>query len=443
MRIDPLRRPLEGERVLEVQPELKPDSRLDWRRRPRMFNGRSLSDIALSIEQESRAGHLATRGQWMAPGVVSGLEVVVERPPEGPAVLYVNKGYGLTAAGEDIVVPWPLQVKFEELPVYAPPQILDGSAPEGDTASGAASVRRVGDSLTRIREKWAERSQPALLAGFLVAQPVVVETRESPDEDACDDDPSDYAFEDWQLLDGCRLLFCTWPTEVVSLPVPGTQWRNRLAYEVFRLESASGAVGMPWAEVGVPIAMLGFDPAGALLFVDRFSVVRAGGQSRHTARTLPGTGSPVLWQARIQQFAEHLGDPELASLPAGELAGHFRYIPPAGLLPRDALDIGNRVSSFFRPGYQLNAAPVPAEQLDLALIPSAGTQPFDLFTADALEILVPVPQTLFEPGLLLTETVDPEFQQSIQEFSLRRGKVAEPAAERAGQGIGAEQGNQG
>jgi hypothetical protein len=543
MRINPLNRTLKGERILGIQPPLDPHLQLTWRRRLRLFTGRSLSDIGLTIEQDARAGHLAIRGQAMAPGVVGGLEVVLEWERVGETstpYLRIGAGAGIAATGEDVIVPWPVRLAVGDLPVCAPPGVLlpgvaagggdlepdgelgaiggpgdvfgpvsggpidlpgpgdasgpgagpgdagtagagpgDASGPgagagetiEGDLSPepvsggevaggsravmlgrptsagpvlagsgagelavggptvapaaggpGAMEVRRVGPTLSELWDNLGGRPLPdALMAGFLLAQPVTVETREEPRVDVCDD-PSDYAFEDWQRIDGCRFVFYAWPTEWLSLPAPGAQWRNRLAYAVFGMEEDLGLAVPPWAELGVPLAMIGFDGSGSPVFADRFSVVRAGGQPPLMPRPLETGGTPVLWQARMQQFAEHLGDAGQEAEPIEEIAQEFRYLPPAGLLPKEALDIAARRSEFFTPGFNLTAAPVPTEQLDVALGPSAGTQPFDLFTPDVAEVLVPVPQVFYEPRLLQTEQVDAEFQQAIDSFTTRRGR---------------------
>lgn len=432
MKVTPFTRPLKGERILGVQPPLAPDAQITWRRRLHLFTGRSLSDIALTIEQEGRAGHLATRGQRVSAGVVTGLETALEREiTEGGANFYLHfaSGYGMAASGEDIVVPWPLRVALQALPVYAPAALLDAletgaPLPVVGDETGALAVRRIGPSLSEVRVAIGEAPMPQpFLAGVVVAQPATLDVRDEVTSDACDDDPSNYAFEDWQRVDGCRLVFYPWPTEWLALPAPGPQWRNRLANAIFEAEAGLTEPSvLPWAEVGVPLCLVGFDNAWSPLFVDRFSVVRAGGKPRRRRGTFTHAGSPFLWQARMQQFAEHLGDPDLAELSAHDAAAQFRFLPPAGLLSKDAVDLTQKRSEFFPHNYQVTAAPAPLEQLDLALESSASLQAFDLFTLDAVEILVPVPQIWYEPRLLQTEVVDPEFQESIDSFAERRGK---------------------
>ena len=53
---------LRSERIVALQPAPKDASEAGWRRRVRAFPGRSLSHLALTAEQEQRAGRLALRG---------------------------------------------------------------------------------------------------------------------------------------------------------------------------------------------------------------------------------------------------------------------------------------------------------------------------------------------------------------------------------------------
>src|SRR6185369_7325175 len=92
------------------------------------------------------------------------------------------------------------------------------------------------------------------------------------------------------------------------------------------------------------------------------------------------------------------------------------YLPPAGLLPRDALDLATLSAGFFPANYRVDAVPVPREQLDAALEGAALLSRFDLETDDDAEILVPVPQQWFEPRLLKQETIDGEFDDTIARF---------------------------
>jgi hypothetical protein len=267
-----------------------------------------------------------------------------------------------------------------------------------------------------------ERGVALPRVAILVLQPVTAEMIGDLDPtDPCEQDPEGYAFDDWQLADGCRPVLYAWPGEWATLPVPDERWRNRIAYTIFEREARlePGEI-LPWEALGVPIALIGFEADFTPLFIDRHSVVRAGGQPRPRQRLPDGAGPPRLWRARIEQFTEHLSAAADEGISTQDAAEQLRYLPPAGLLPRDAVDLETRRSRFFPGSFAIDAVPIPLEQLEIAFEATASLRPFDTFTADRVRILVPVPQAWFEPRLLQTEEVDSAFQEALDRFTAER-----------------------
>src|SRR5262249_26288175 len=146
-------------------------------------------------------------------------------------------------------------------------------------------------------------------------------------------------------------------------------------------------------------------------FLDRASVTRPGGRAHSRSRPAnrlatgadtaalypPGAGTMSLWRARVDQFAEQIGGLEETD-PSRQVSS-FQLLPPAGLLPRAALDFLTTtqaqalpsltpgvapdrasVSRFFPPSFAVEAVPLPLEDLDAALAASAPLAPFDLAT---------------------------------------------------------------
>src|SRR5205823_5678349 len=72
----------------------------------------------------------------------------------------------------------------------------------------------------------------------------------------------------------------------------------------------------------------------------------------------------------------------------------------------------HRRQAIFPAGFALSAAPVPLDQIDLAVGESAGLVPISLDIPDSVELLVPVPAAVYEPGLLEIATVDPAFSRA-------------------------------
>ncbi|MFH7319191.1 hypothetical protein ACHHRT_01125 [Desulfurivibrio sp. D14AmB] len=402
MKIFPIAAPIDGEQVLAIQPPLARHPQADWRQRLEYFTGRALTHDALRLEQRHRDGRLATLGQSLMPGVVTGLEVAAAKEHAG-AVLEIAAGMGLAASGEIVHLNRNQRVRLDDIRVYAPAAVLGGEEAEG--------AWRLGDTLAELRA--AERPLP--LDMVLVLQPVAVEHYgQEPSTDPCDYDVSDEAFENWQWLDGCRLVLYAWNSRLG----PGNWRRNRVAYALFDWERRLGeGEFLPWLALGVPIALIGLDSSRNFEFIDRNAVVRRGGELRGGAVPVSPAGDRFLWQAQFEQFNEQLADWLLANRgldPAQRQATEqFRHLPPAGVLVRSMVDPRRQVQHFFPAGYAVRALAVPYEQLDLAITESAGLLPYDLNTPDRVEVLVPVPQPFYDPQLLVVETLDPEFEQSV------------------------------
>jgi hypothetical protein len=442
MNVRPFSRPLAGEHVLGVDPQLLPNVPADRLRRPNLFTGRSLSEVALDTDQVERAARLAFRGQAISAGVIKGLDVTLERQDKAD-LLHIGPGEGIAATGEDVLVPRLLKVSLDTLPVFAPATSgVNGPLPVYQVMTFPDGPQ-VGKPMTfaDVRGSAAARLQltPALV---VLLQPVVAEVDDDDDpNDPAPQDPDAYAYADVQLVDGCRVVLATWPTQWLPLPPANLpQWRNRLAAAIFERERTLGPNAvMPWEDLGlwsptqlpdrtsvgsVPIALLGFGAGLRVSFVDRASVARIGGVPRERTPVVggldagphvAGRGGPRLWQARIRQLADHLADIDPTRFPAGTASAELRYLPPAGILPRTAVDVIGWGTRFFPPNVDLRAVPIPLEQVDAAIAASASLDLVDLTAFERIRLLVPVPEEDFEPALLdLRTTINPAFPGAIQ-----------------------------
>jgi cell division protein ZapA (FtsZ GTPase activity inhibitor) len=390
-----------------------------WNKRLNLFSGRSLSDLALQAEQNNRSGHLALLGQLRSAGVISGLQVTEAADIDNKLGIQIATGQGICASGEDVWVPRPLTVSLPGLPVFL------NQDPYSSLGAFLASGRL-----------------PALRTFILVLQPIVLLNTGSADPNRCTDwDDSSQAFENEQRTDGVRLALYAWDSGIEP-ELEQSRWRNQLANAIFTQElrgqpkhpSPEHPDPQPWKRQGLPIALIALTAdRQEIEFMDGFAVVRTGGRPRPVTPVVPNSGDPVIWQARLQQFAEQLAELE----PQGktlaeqqnwiqtEVAPRFRFLPPVGLLPAAALDPQAPRESqnyFFPATYAWQVAPIPLEQLELVLKDSASLAPFDLDQADQVQVWVPVPQAWFEPNLLLEEKPNQLFQQRIVEFQNRRAE---------------------
>jgi hypothetical protein len=458
MKVTPISAPLPGEHLAATWPTMRldlEDSRPRtsplWRQRMRFWSGRALTAEALDRDQENRAAHLAWRGRMTTAGIVTGLEVALEAPAAPPDPLtraghfvHVLPGHGITGLGDDVTVPRPLRVALDRIPARG---------------LGADAM------------PWA---------AVLVLRPAEFGRFDNIDPaDPCELDPSRDAFADERRQDAVLLELLPLPDAFQARPELGNaddeRWRNRLAYLLFNDEVA-GAVRQqirfrdtlpagqrwdtfrpeaalpPWELEGVPLALLASElvPGAAqrALFLDRAAVARPGGRSRARRRPAirlatvasaaalnpPGAGDAAVWRARFDQFAEHFVSLDPAAAIATR-AQRFQFLPPAGLLPRAALDILTTadaialsatdraaVSRFFPATLAVEAVPAPLEDLDAALAASAPLAPFDLASAapDLARIIVPVPQRVFDPRLLVIEQEDPIFATTVARFVAER-----------------------
>lgn len=407
----PIADPVPGERLLAVAPRPEAGQVTGWRRRVNGFAGRALAADALTREQQHRAGHLALLAQALSPGVVEGLAVARNASGE---TIQISAGQGLSAQGEDLRLAQPLSVRLADVQVFE-------SAAESDTATGDALLtRRLGRSLSELIAAGTDLPR----AHILLLVPATVDTAAAGDPNSpCARNPADDAFLDLRRIDAARLALYPWPTDVLALPTPGPRWRNRLARAVFMAEKDLAPDQLtPWQAMGVPIALIGFSDTWQALFADSHAAARPGGRPKRRDALINDAGHPYLWEARMRQFADHLADTLAASPDVAAAAREFQHLPPAGLLPRTAVDFVEDAQTFLPATWTVDAVPVPLEQLDMILAEAATLADFNTDLADRAQILVPVPQSVYEPDLLMPAKIDDEFDKKLKQFVTRRSE---------------------
>ena len=323
-------------------------------------------------------------------------------------------------------------------------------------------------------------------AAVLVLRPVqFIDIAGRDPASPCPLDDSFDAFDDPRRVDATQVMLCllppTWQRDELLLH-QGQEptWRNRVASLIARKEMERAARQdvlyrvsqpadrrwavapsegdlFPWEYFGVPIALLGWEPvpgaaapAPQRLFLDRAAVARPGGVARPRPRPAirlsdaaekpSDAGFPAVWQARVVQFNEHLRDllrdnafllaPDATDATVAAmmqaLAARFRYLPPAGLLPRAAMHFlttaeANTLhqtdradtSVFFPPSFGTRAVPVTEAEMNTLLAASAPLARFDTAVPEPVCVLVPLPEARFDPNLLVVEQPDPAFQAEV------------------------------
>lgn len=413
---------LPGERFVAIHPPLSPDPNAGWSRRLRYHDGRALGDRALELEQSVRGARLATLAQVLSPGIVSGLEARVTDSGDDPRIR-VEAGFGLTAAGQDVSLDRAIECRLGDIPIYGVEG--DGEGPWGYEQLTEAQRTQVPHVLVVVLEPIRVEALDADTPGVSAADP-------------CALDPANLAFADRQRIDGARLWLYPWPAAPAA---SGPFWRNHIAHAIFARQATLGpGEAAPWSRLGVPVAVFGWTEGDGFVF-DRHAVARRAGRigGRRPLMWLERSGPdeapvyapriaapeqgpwdqsrPAWWQARIDQFAEQLANEP--PIPEGEtLASRYRFLPPVGVLPPDAVTVRASLPGreIIPASFHLRALPIAVEALDDAVRASAGLSPFNVFVEDQMEVLVPVPQVWFEADLLVVEPVDPRFAAELAEI---------------------------
>jgi len=298
-----------GESLVATEPQLLQQVDPGWRRRLNLFTGRALTDTALDGEQAYRGGLLATLGQSVSAGTVNGLALTLDTSGIEP-VLSVSPGYGISASGEDVVLNSPLKTALSTLTV------IDG-------LTGEAVVDPVTEEVV-LFHRFVSQAGNSNHAGILLLQPVIAQVSGVQLDTgalpaivsgnlgaSCDQDPAEYAFEDWQIADAVRLVYLPWPASGAGLALalpplnPAATWRNRLAYTIFEAEAQLAPDDqLPWSMLGVPVALIGFDPGVAWAASTAFNpgqfLTDPNGnlQQAKTAGT-SGSAEPASWNTAI------------------------------------------------------------------------------------------------------------------------------------------------
>jgi len=483
MNVVPISSPVRGEHLAATSPPMKPETPADWHQRLNFWPGRALTAEALEIEQEHRGAHLAWHGRLPAPGIVAGLEVALEEPEKPGDTLtaghyiHVLPGYGLTAYGEDVTVPRPVRISLKEIPVrYARSKQPEARPPAGGRPSAISDIPLLDFRPEVLVEELPGEDFP--WAAVLVARPAEFITVDVDPDDPCELDLSRDAFARDRRNDAAVLwlveLPASYETGRLRFRPTTRRRRNQLAYAIFeaernfsprqylrRLEPPGGGrknwsalltdeLIHPWELFGVPLGLLSTETdknRADRFFLDRAAVVRPGGRARARSRPavhlatgqaepLPvpgGAGTAALWRARVDQFAEEMAG--LTEIAVRDQAANFQFLPPAGLLPRAALVFltsenatidgpSDRAatSHFFPATFGVEAVPIALEELDAALASSAPLAPYDLVAkqSELVRVLVPLPQRLFDPHLLVIEKEDPFFAIEVARLVARR-----------------------
>lgn len=428
---------LPEERVIDVAPRFSPRVGEPFVRRLNFVPGRSLTADALNLERRFWDTQTELLGRAVNGGIVDGLALELLADQPDTAAIRLTAGFGITELGEDVALARPLAARVADIPASEP--LLE---------EGLHPVGLVGLFLKPLRTIGALSFDP---------------------EDPCPVDPEAYAYNDlvtqdavqlcWVRLDagdpvalppdakrarpvrpiggaaGSETVLGRLSSTNVLLPpapllgqpdpqlVPTSVYREMVAHRLIEQENAARRRGVrpPWARHGLPVGILQVTSEGHVLFADRFSIARAGGAVREPAMGGSLGIDPTLRRARFDQFLDHLQGLRGENAELSPATLFFRQLPPVGVLPASVLDRVTLETGFFPPNYVIEAAPIQLAQMESLLAARAGLAPFDLARRDYVQLLVPVPDHLFDPRLLIKEQISGAFKEAIDQANIREG----------------------
>jgi hypothetical protein len=143
----------------------------------------------------------------------------------------------------------------------------------------------------------------------------------------------------------------------------------------------------------------------------------------------PPVVQPALAQARINQLSEQLSQiMATGGITGRTLADYCPTLPPCGIVPAASLNFQNQTAPWFPANWTITAAPVFLEELETVLETGMLMDPISALTAapedsndlEPVEVLVPLPDSLYDPKILVTDTVPQVFYQELNKATADR-----------------------
>jgi hypothetical protein len=333
------------------------------RERPRYFDGRFLAARDLIRDQQYVLAREAFLAQATGGGVAAGLRVVRGK---GADEIAIERGHGVTPAGELTALPRSLVVRLADIPL-------------AEQLSARFGLSR--------RPQPPRRNRTGL---FVVAlRPV--EFTANPVGAYPTSITGARTVEDGDVIEATAIVLVPWTDDHATDALDAR--RGRAARAIFVEQRPSGVS----ANV-LPIAMVALQN-NAIAWLDAPMVRRELGADRGD---LPGLGlsARALRLSQLLQYQEHLEDALEANHGTGfAAAAHFPALPPAGPMPAGMIDTSDFTQNFFPAEIDVEFAPIPEDELPalvdeaLALPAIDLTVPAELLDSTSVLVLAPVPRS--------------------------------------------------
>ncbi|MBZ0316278.1 MAG: hypothetical protein K8L91_07665 [Anaerolineae bacterium] len=333
------------------------------RRRPLYFDGRFLAARDLIRDQNYFLTRQADLSRAGGTGVVNGLMVSYGN---GPSVIRVSAGQGVTHSGELLVIADDLELDLNDIPTIQRLNAVLGlsqipaEAPQTRTGLFVVALRSV-----------------EFTANPVTAYPTSITGTRS--------------LEDGEIIEGVAVTLIPYRDE--GMGEEAFTRRSRIAREIFVLGAEKG---LPID--ALPLAMVALTNGG-IQWIDVWLVRREVGSGRSDIMGL-GFAPRALREAHFLQYERQLD--ELAGQTNRSLrfaaSSYFSALPPGGRLPTAAIDTSgnNFTQTFFPPEVDVEISLVPEDEVLALIEESLLLPPIDLrFSGEELEstsvlVLLPV-----------------------------------------------------
>ena len=338
----------------------------DRRRRTRWFDGRFFAAKDQIREQDYMLTRFADLGRAAGLGVISGLMV----SHSGQAMIAIAPGQGITASGEQVLVPAPVAIDLSQIENI---ELLDAAFGLGRLPRDPATNR---SGLFIIGLRPVEYT-----ANPIASYPTTVN--------------GPRGVQDGDIIEASAIVLVPFPDEGSTAEL--LQRRSRVARRIF---VENGSLGVP--ENVLPLAMIAME-RGVIQWLDVFLVRREVGMEHGSIIGL-GFAPRALREAHMLQYMSQLseivtgrGNSNRGQNFAG--ADYFDVLPPAGMMPAAAINAADFSQTYFPSQVQCDLSIVPDDELVALIEESLLLPPVDLKAApEDLEstsvlIVVPMPRT--------------------------------------------------
>lgn len=365
------------------------------RRRPRYFDGRFLAARDLTRDQTYFLTRQADLGRAGGAGVVRGLMV---RRTNKATSIQLQAGYGVTPAGEIVVLREHVEVDLSDI---AEMQRLDA-------AFGIIPIPR-----TPARNR----------SGLFIVALRPVEYTANPIASYPTSITEERTIEDGDIVEAVAITLVPYGDTGNNTELE--MRRSYVAHEIF--VAGGQRRRLP---VGIlPLAIIALD-RGVVRWIDPFMVRREVGAEHGDVLGL-GFSPRALREAYLLQYHAHLQEILRIRDAAGRgfrfsAAEHFLALPPAGMMPKAAINTQDFSQIFFPPEVDVELSIVPEDELPVLLEESLLLPPIDLtLTGDELEstaiqILVPVPRRNVRRISLMLQSFTREIKAPIPGLVAKR-----------------------